>query len=153
MLNQNPLLVLLLFAPDDENVFLSLWIAGMSFCVSILADRGVMLPYFLNMVAYGTLAIMYVPFIFGRPMKLEFWKYMVYTMFDVAANALILTSYQYTSMTSIMLLGCLTTPVAMVLSTVLLAATYNNWHTISAIVCLGGSAMIVVSDHRSRSDG
>ncbi len=111
-----------------------------------------MLPNYLNMLSYVTLAIIHIYFVIGRPLKLAFWKYLVYSIFDVSANALTLTSFQYTSMTSVMLLDCLTIPVAMILSVLFLAAVYTKWHAISAIVCMGGLAMIVVSDMQKSSN-
>ncbi len=77
---------------------------------------------------------------------------MAYTAFDVLGAIATLTSFKHTSMTSVMLLDCVTIPVVMVLSILFLAAKYTKWHTISAIVCLGGLTMIVVSDMQHLSD-
>ena len=48
------------------------------------------------------------------------WKYLVCALADVEANFLVVKAYQYTTITSIMLLDCFTIPCTMVLSKIFL---------------------------------
>ncbi len=134
---------------------LSCFIAGTSFCASSLADRGVMMPSFLNMLSYTLLAIVHTPFIIGQPLKLPCWRYWAYAVLDVSGNVITLMSFMYTSMTSVMVLDCATIPVAMILSIVFLAAVYTKNHVFAVITCLAGLGMVIYSDSRSEaaSDG
>lgn len=68
---------------------------------------------------------------------------------DVEANFLIIQAYNYTSITSIMLLDCFTIPCVMGLSYFFLGCRYNNRHFIGVWLCLLGLICIVISDARS----
>ena len=48
--------------------------------------------------------------------QVSWWKYALIALADVEANFLVGTAYQYTSITSIMLLDCFAIPCAMGLS-------------------------------------
>jgi len=81
--------------------------------------------------------------------------YLIIAILDVEANFLVLTAYNYTSITSIMLLDCFTIPCSMVLSSYFLKAKYQNRHIIGILICLGGLGCIIISDihnHEGNSD-
>ena len=64
----------------------------------------------------------------ARLSKLLFGRYVFAAMIDVYGNFLIIMAYNYTTITSIMLLDCFTIPVAMVLSYIFLGCQYNAYH-------------------------
>ncbi len=107
------------------------------------------------MLSYAIMAAVHTPFIIGQPMKLPCWRYWVYALIDTSSNLVILTSFKYTSITTVLLADCTSIPVAMALSKIFLAAVYTNKHLIAMLVCMGGLSMVLVSDSRreAASDG
>jgi len=65
---------------------------------------------------------------------------------DVEANFLVLSAYNYTSITSIMLLDCFTIPCSMLLSVYFLKARYEPRHYAGIALCLLGLSCIIASD-------
>ena len=65
-------------------------------------------------------------------------SYLLYTTFS--------KHNRYTSVTSIMLLDCLTIPSVIVLSYIFLNYSYSKYHVIGASVCVLGVVLIVLSD-------
>ena len=82
----------------------------------------------------------------ARLSKLLCCRYVLAALVDVYANFLIILAYQYTTITSIMLLDCFTIPVAMLLSRLFLKCRYTRRHLLGVCLCLGGLVLIVISD-------
>ena len=78
--------------------------------------------------------------------KLLFGRYVFAAVIDVYGNFLIIMAYNYTTITSIMLLDCFTIPVAMMLSYIFLGCRYNAYHLAGVSLCLLGLVCIVISD-------
>ena len=74
------------------------------------------------------------------------WWYVFAAILDVEANYLVLLAYNYTTITSVMLLDCFTIPVAMVLSYLFLGCRYNYMHILGTVICLLGLTCIVIND-------
>ena len=72
--------------------------------------------------------------------------YLGAALIDVEANFLIIQAYNYTSITSIMLLDCFTIPCAMALSYVFLGCRYTYRHLYGVLLCILGLICIVISD-------
>lgn len=72
--------------------------------------------------------------------------YLGAAIIDVEANFLIIQAYNYTSITSIMLLDCFTIPCAMGLSYLFLGCRYNYCHLWGVLFCILGLICIVISD-------
>eukprot|EP00746_Dinoflagellata_sp_MGD_P016856 gnl/MRDRNA2_/MRDRNA2_138315_c0_seq1.p1 gnl/MRDRNA2_/MRDRNA2_138315_c0~~gnl/MRDRNA2_/MRDRNA2_138315_c0_seq1.p1 ORF type:complete len:393 (-),score=28.01 gnl/MRDRNA2_/MRDRNA2_138315_c0_seq1:219-1316(-) len=70
----------------------------------------------------------------------------LWALTDVEANFLVVWAYQYTSITSVMLLDCFTIPCSMVLSYMFLHAQYSRWHVIACHICILGLVLTVFSD-------
>jgi solute carrier family 35 protein F1/2 len=77
---------------------------------------------------------------------------MCIALIDLEANVLIITAYQYTTVTSIMLLDCFSIPCVMVLSRLFLGARYQPTHLVGTAFCLLGMACIVLSDNLSADE-
>jgi solute carrier family 35 protein F1/2 len=71
---------------------------------------------------------------------------------DVEANFLIIQAYNYTSITSIMLLDCFTIPCVMALSYLFLGYRFNYWHFIGVSLCISGLICVFISDSLSEEE-
>lgn len=80
------------------------------------------------------------------------WWYVLAAILDVEANYLVILSYNYTTITSVMLLDCFTIPCAMVLSFLFLGCRYNYKHILGTVICLMGLACIVINDSVKTTD-
>jgi solute carrier family 35 protein F1/2 len=72
--------------------------------------------------------------------------YILASFLDVEANFLVLQAYNYTSITSIMLLDCFTIPCSMVISYYFLKCRYTSKHVIGTLICFMGIVCIIYSD-------
>jgi solute carrier family 35, member F1/2 len=72
--------------------------------------------------------------------------YVVAAIMDVEANFLVLLAYNYTTITSVMLLDCFTIPCAMVLSYLFLGCRYTTRHVFGTVICLLGLSCIIIND-------
>ncbi|KAJ9599535.1 hypothetical protein L9F63_010007 [Diploptera punctata] len=84
------------------------------------------------------------------------WRYMLLALIDVEANFLLILAHQFTTLTSIQLLDCVSIPAALALSCILLKVRYKIVHIIGVSVCLMGVGCLVwadVEDGRSLSGG
>lgn len=79
-------------------------------------------------------------------LQISNWIYLFAAILDVEANFLVLLAYNYTTITSVMLLDCFTIPCAMILSYIFLGCRYSTKHYIGTVVCLLGLICIVVND-------
>lgn len=74
-----------------------------------------------------------------------FW-YALAALLDLEANFLVINAYNYTTVTSIMLLDCFTIPCVMTLSYFLLNYHYFWKHIFGIAICLSGVGLIVYAD-------
>jgi len=81
----------------------------------------------------------------SRPQN-EFLAYAFISLVDVEANVLVVWAYQYTSITSAMLIDCFAIPSVMLLSKLFLRAQYTWQHIGGACLCLLGLGCIILSD-------
>ncbi|TMW60309.1 hypothetical protein Poli38472_000351 [Pythium oligandrum] len=79
-------------------------------------------------------------------LEIAWWKYALLALADVEGNFLVVCAYQFTSISSAMLLDCFTIPVVMLLSSMFLNAQYSREHFVAVAFCLGGISVLVISD-------
>lgn len=79
------------------------------------------------------------------------WHYFIAGAIDVHANWAIVSAYNYTNLTSIQLLDCLTIPTAMLLSRFCLKVHYRWIHVLGVLMCLGGAGTMVGADYLAAS--
>jgi drug/metabolite transporter (DMT)-like permease len=72
--------------------------------------------------------------------------YFFAALLDLEANYLVISAYNYTTITSVMLLDCFTIPSAMLLSYNFLGYRYQKFHFAGAALCIAGLGLIVLSD-------
>ncbi|XP_070568701.1 solute carrier family 35 member F2-like [Ptychodera flava] len=134
---------------------LSLLICGTSVTSQLLFDRhGVAAPTAQSFTNYLLLGLVYgiqLFFISGRDgfkkvLKTRWWKYLFVAAVDVEANYLVVKAYQYTNLTSIQLLDCITIPVVLLLSFIVLRVRYRWLHYVGVGICLIGVGALVGSD-------
>jgi solute carrier family 35, member F1/2 len=131
---------------------ISLLIAGTGISSSYLVEWGAEIPATQSALNYVLLCCVYTALSASRrhlalcELRLAWWKYAVLAVLDVEANFLIVTAYQYTSITSVMLIDCWTIPCVMLLSWWKLGARFKWQHIFGVALCLAGLAILVASD-------
>ncbi|PNT51190.1 hypothetical protein POPTR_002G230600v4 [Populus trichocarpa] len=128
--------------------FLSLLITSTGFSSSELARRGINAPTSQSFLNYVFLAIVYGSIMFYRKqaLKAKWYYYAILSLVDVEANFLVVKAYQYTSITSVMLLDCWSIPSVMVLTWFFLSTKYRFKKIAGVAVCVAGLVMVVFSD-------
>ncbi|KAB5569654.1 hypothetical protein DKX38_003447 [Salix brachista] len=131
--------------------FLSLLITSTGFSSSELARRGINAPTSQSFLNYVLLAIVYGIIMLYRKqaLKAKWYYYAILSLVDVEANFLVVKAYQYTSITSVMLLDCWAIPSVMVLTWFFLSTKYRFKKIAGVIVCVAGLVMVVFSDVHS----
>ncbi len=139
----------------------SLFTCGTAVTAQLLVDKyNVAAPTTLLLANYVLLAVVYGGWlaytgVLGGIMRQRWWQYMCFALVDVEANYVVVKAYQYTSLTSIQLLDCLTIPVVMLLSRVFLKTMYAPMQFVGVGVCALGLGGLVVADvltHRNGDD-
>lgn len=156
-----PLVKRILKSPLFRGQFISILIAGTGIFATYLSSYSptANFPTFMNFLNYLLLSffmakrlIWFERFhIKSRPISEITLSnppllYAAAAVLDVEANFLVLTAYNYTSITSVMLLDCFTIPCAMLLSTYFLRAKYQLRHYIGICFCLSGLGCIIYID-------
>ncbi|XP_050256031.1 uncharacterized protein LOC126701734 [Quercus robur] len=128
--------------------FLSLLITSTGFTSSELAKGGINVPTSQSFLNYLLLAIVYGSIVIYRKkaLKAKWYYYMPLGLVDVEANYLVVMAYQYTSMTSVMLLDCWSIPSVMFLTWFFLKTKYRFRKITGVIVCIAGLVLVVFSD-------
>jgi solute carrier family 35 protein F1/2 len=121
-------------------------------CSQLLATRyAVAIPTAQSFANYVFLAIIYCIVlakqkILWTTLKQKTKYYLLLALIDVEANYLVVKAYQYTNITSVMLLDCFTIPCTLVLTYFVLRTKYNWRHGVGVLLCLLGLGVLVYSD-------
>lgn len=133
--------------------FISVLITGTGIFASLLAStkNNAMQPMFLASLNYFLLMVYfngkrYLSGTIFKQTKNPWYWYAVVALLDVEANVAVTTAYNYTSITSIMLLDCFSIPCTMALSWYFLNAQYSNYHVYGVLICIVGLGLTVYSD-------
>ncbi|KAL2323817.1 hypothetical protein Fmac_022875 [Flemingia macrophylla] len=128
--------------------FLSLLITSTGFTSSELAKKGIDAPTSQSFLNYVLLAIAYGSIVLYRrqALKAKWYYYIVLGLVDVEANFLVVKAYQYTSLTSVMLLDCWSIPCVMLLTWLFLKTKYRFKKITGVVVCIAGLVLVVFSD-------
>ncbi|KAH6778407.1 solute carrier family 35 protein [Perilla frutescens var. hirtella] len=127
---------------------LSLLITSTGFSSSELAKRGINAPTSQSFLNYVLLALVYGSIMLYRrqPLKAKWYYYILLGLVDVEGNFLVVKAYQYTSITSIMLLDCWTIPCVLFLTWFFLKTKYRFQKLIGVVMCIAGLITVVFSD-------
>ena len=142
--------------------WLSVLMAGTGITSTYLADMCFKAPTFQSLGNYVLLAAIFVPVsLFSQLhddhaappprgkcflLKPTWWPFALLALIDIEANYLVVLAFEYTSVTSIMLLDCLTIPSVILLSYIFLNYKYSKFHVTGASICVLGVVLIVLSD-------
>ncbi|XP_012568015.1 uncharacterized protein [Cicer arietinum] len=128
--------------------FLSLLITATGFASSDLAKKGINAPTSQSFLNYVFLAVVYGGILLYRrkPLKAKWYYYILLGLVDVEANFLVVKAYQYTSLTSVMLLDCWSIPCVMLLTWIFLKTKYRFKKITGVIICIAGLVLVVFSD-------
>ncbi|KAK8663397.1 hypothetical protein V6N13_083218 [Hibiscus sabdariffa] len=128
--------------------FLSLLITSTGFSSSELAKKGINAPTSQSFLNYVLLTVVYgsVMLYKRQPLKAKWYYYVFLGLVDVEANFLVVKAYQYTSITSVMLLDCWSIPCVMFLTFIFLKTKYRFRKIAGVVVCVAGLVMVVFSD-------
>ncbi|PIN11750.1 putative membrane protein [Handroanthus impetiginosus] len=136
---------------------LSLLITSTGFSSSELAKKGINAPTSQSFLNYVLLALVYGSMMLYRrqALKAKWYYYVLLGLVDVEANFLVVKAYQYTSITSVMLLDCWTIPCVLFLTWFFLKTKYRIKKFFGVVICIAGLVVVVFSDVHSadRSSG
>ncbi|KAH7365156.1 hypothetical protein KP509_18G011600 [Ceratopteris richardii] len=106
--------------------------------------------YVLLTVVYGSTFI-----IRRKTLKVRWYYYLLLAILDVEGNFSVVKAYQYTSLTSVMLLDCWTIPCVLLLTWLFIKTKYNVGQLIGVCICILGLVLVILSDvhAKDRSGG
>ncbi|WOL16100.1 solute carrier family 35 member F1-like isoform X2 [Canna indica] len=136
--------------------FVSLLITSTGFSSSELARRGINAPTSQSFLNYVLLAIFYGAFLIHRkqPLQISWYYYLILAIVDVEANFIVVKAYQYTSLTSVMLLDCWAIPCVILFTWLFLKTKYGFRKFAGVAICVVGVVIVVFSDvHASDRSG
>eukprot|EP00743_Colponemidia_sp_Colp-15_P007225 GILK01007802.1.p1 GENE.GILK01007802.1~~GILK01007802.1.p1 ORF type:complete len:386 (+),score=30.10 GILK01007802.1:43-1158(+) len=126
---------------------ISILCTGMGVFSQLLAREGSRVPTTQTFVPYCLLTLFLAyRLLKHQPITVVWWKYLFIAFADAEANYLIVKAYQYTTITSVMLLDCSTIPISMILSKWWLKASYTRRHYTGVAIALTGLFCIFLSD-------
>ncbi|CAN6673404.1 hypothetical protein TRVA0_048S00870 [Trichomonascus vanleenenianus] len=133
---------------------LSLCITSTNTLTTFLVNSGNNIPAFQTLFNYVLLFLIFTPFTlykygFKKWFKLIFkdgWKYFLLAFADVEGNYFVVKAYGYTNMLSAALLDNFAIVVVVILSFSFLKVRYHWTQLLGIVVCIGGMALLVVSD-------
>jgi solute carrier family 35 protein F1/2 len=139
---------------------ISLFITGTGITSSLLAARGVALSSSQSFLNYFLLLGFLVVFCWRERwsgvrgvLRDRWWMYACLAVCDVEANFLVVLAYQYTSLSSVMLLDCFSIPCVMLLGRLVLGRRVTVWQLAGVVLCVAGVAALVLSDWLGSSFG
>ncbi|KAK6147186.1 hypothetical protein DH2020_018098 [Rehmannia glutinosa] len=133
-----------------------------SFTVSLITNQGVDAPLTLSFFTYLALALVYGTITLHRRQKfldlgvrimVPWYWYLLLGFVDVQGNFLVTKAYEYTSITSVTILDCWTIAWVIILTWLVLGTRYSLWQFFGAGVCLGGLALVLLSDYKPGVEG
>ncbi|XP_020261481.1 solute carrier family 35 member F1-like isoform X2 [Asparagus officinalis] len=135
--------------------FVSLLITSTGFSSSELSRRGINAPTSQSFLNYLLLALFYGGFLIYRrkPLQMRWYYYLLLSVVDVEANFLVVKAYQYTSLTSVMLLDCWSIPSVIFLTWLFLKTKYRLRKFAGVAICVAGLVLVVFSDVHSNDRG
>jgi len=108
-----------------------------------------------TMTTTDTTTIERYPFLFGLiRLHLPWQTYMILAVLDVLANYVLVLSYNYTSIFSVVLISTCSTAWVMVISKLIFRRKYTNLHFFGCFLAMLGTAVTIIADYRvSNTDG
>lgn len=136
--------------------FASLLVTFTGLTSSVLTRQGIDAPTSQSFCNYLLLALFYgCTFLRSKKRtQVPWYYYLILAFVDVEGNYLVVKAYQYTSLTSVMLLDCWTIPCVILLTWFVMKTKYKIGQLIGAFICILGLALVLLSDvHASDRSG
>ncbi|KAG8085092.1 hypothetical protein GUJ93_ZPchr0010g10518 [Zizania palustris] len=126
----------------------SLFVTATGFASSELSRRGINVPTSQSLLNYLLLGVVYGSILIHRkkPLQMKWYYYLILGLVDVEANYLVVKAYQYTSLTSVMLLDCWAIPAVIFLTWMFLKTNYRFQKYSGVAICVTGLVLVVFSD-------
>ncbi|XP_062179194.1 uncharacterized protein LOC133883826 isoform X2 [Phragmites australis] len=126
----------------------SLLVTATGFVSSELSRRGINVPTSQSLLNYILLAVVYGTILLhrGKPLQMKWYYYLILGLVDVEANYLVVKAYEYTSLTSVMLLDCWAIPAVIFLTWIFLKTKYRFRKYSGVAICVAGLVLVVFSD-------
>lgn len=137
---------------------LSLLTTSAGWSSASLVRNGIHVPLTQSFFVYSLCTLIYGSILVYRrkPVQIAWYWYLLLAVVDVEANYMGVKSFQYTSITSVMLLYCWTIPCVVFLTSQFLKTQYASNHFSGVAVCLAGLVVVIFSDvhaHDGRAGG
>ncbi|EGC32006.1 hypothetical protein DICPUDRAFT_7463, partial [Dictyostelium purpureum] len=130
---------------------LSVMIAGTAiFSQLLVVHYGVNIPTSQSLLNYLLLCVYLIVLakrgVLWETIKTKSIYFAPLALVDMEANYIVVKAYQYTTITSVMLLDCFTIPCVVVLSRIFLKTRFTFVHISAVVLAIAGMVILVVSD-------
>ncbi|KAI1309679.1 DUF914-domain-containing protein [Xylaria venustula] len=128
---------------------------------SLLVSHNTSIPAFQTFFNYVLLTLIYFTYTlyrygfrkFGRILLHDGWKYFILSFLDVEGNYFTVLAYNYTNILSAQLINFWAIVVVVIVSFLLLRVRYKPFQIIGILVCVGGTGILLASDHIQGTNG
>ncbi|KAI1126152.1 DUF914-domain-containing protein [Nemania abortiva] len=128
---------------------------------SLLVAHGVSIPAFQTFFNYVLLTLVYFTYMlyqyglrkFGRILFYDGWKYFILSFLDVEGNYFVVLAYNYTNILSAQLINFWAIVVVVIISFLLLRVRYKIFQIVGILICVGGTGILLASDHIQGTNG
>ncbi|KAI1193288.1 hypothetical protein F5X97DRAFT_314734 [Nemania serpens] len=128
---------------------------------SLLVARDTSIPAFQSFFNYVLLTLIYFTYTlyqygfkkFGRILWHDGWKYFILSFFDVEGNYFVVLAYNYTNILSAQLINFWAIVVVVIISFLLLRVRYKIFQIVGILICIGGTGILLASDHIQGTNG
>ncbi|KAI1352648.1 DUF914-domain-containing protein [Xylaria sp. FL0043] len=128
---------------------------------SLLVQHNVSIPAFQTFFNYVLLTLIYFTYTLykygfrkmGSIFLRDGWKYFILSFLDVEGNYFTVLAYNYTNILSAQLINFWAIVVVVIVSFLLLRVRYKPFQIIGILVCVGGTGILLASDHIQGTNG
>ncbi|KAI1824366.1 DUF914-domain-containing protein [Xylaria intraflava] len=128
---------------------------------SLLVEHNTSIPAFQTFFNYVLLTLIYFTYTLYHygPRKMwnifwrDGWKYFILSFLDVEGNYFTVLAYNYTNILSAQLINFWAIVVVVVVSFILLRVRYKLFQIIGILICVGGTGILLASDHIQGTNG
>ncbi|KAI0458081.1 DUF914-domain-containing protein [Xylaria acuta] len=128
---------------------------------SLLVQNNTSIPAFQSFFNYVLLTLIYLTYTlyqygfkkFGGILLRDGWKYFILSFMDVEGNYFTVLAYNYTNILSAQLINFWAIVVVVVVSFLLLRVRYKIFQIAGILICVGGTGVLLASDHIQGTNG
>ncbi|KAI0863534.1 DUF914-domain-containing protein [Xylaria cubensis] len=128
---------------------------------SLLVENNTSIPAFQSFFNYVLLTLIYLTYTlyqygfkkFGGILLRDGWKYFILSFLDVEGNYFTVLAYNYTNILSAQLINFWAIVVVVIVSFLLLRVRYKIFQIAGILICVGGTGVLLASDHIQGTNG